>query len=140
MGLGKKTKDEVLQVAKGGRNKEEIQDTLIGASTEIVGDIKSEKSLRIDGKITGNIQAKHRIVIGEEGYIKGNLKAESIILYGKIEGDIEAHEILEIMNTGKLVGNVKVKGFTIQAGGIFCGNSKMSEQESKKIDLSKSTK
>ena len=41
--------------------------------TKIVGDIFSESNLRIDGEVQGNISTAAKVVIGENGYLKGNL-------------------------------------------------------------------
>ncbi|MGL4797917.1 MAG: bactofilin family protein [Cellulosilyticaceae bacterium] len=132
MGLGKKQKknDEVqggaVVVDKQSKvKKPEVQDTLIGASTMFTGDIQCEKSIRIDGKVIGNIHALHSIVIGETGCIKGDLHAEYIILYGKVEGNVEATSGFEMMKSGNLRGDVTTKSLSVQQGAVFCGQSKM---------------
>ena len=101
------------------------QETLIGNDTYIKGDLSTDKSVRIDGSIEGNIGANQCVTIGEGGFIKGNIKAERILIYGKVEGEVEATAIVEIMQTGKLYGNSKSNRLVIQEGAIFCGESQM---------------
>lgn len=131
MGLGKQKKnekkhEEVAVIDKKNKvKKPEVQDTLIGSSTTFTGDIQCEKSIRIDGKVIGNIQAVHSIIVGESGHIKGDLHAEYIVLYGKVEGNVEATNAFEMMKNGNLRGDVTTKSLSVEQGAVFCGQSKM---------------
>lgn len=102
-----------------------VQDTLIGPHTSLIGDLQSDKSIRIDGCITGNICCKGCITVGEQGFIKGDLIGERVVIYGKVEGNVDAPGSLEIMEKGTLVGDSKTQCLVVQPGGVLCGQSKM---------------
>jgi len=44
--------------------------------TKIIGDIISESNIRIDGEVEGNITTSAKVVIGENGSLKGNLTCQ----------------------------------------------------------------
>ncbi len=104
-------------------------DTVIGKNTTLTGDIKCNGSLRIDGLVTGDINADGNMLIGKDGSVKGNIQATNIHLAGTVEGNIKAFGILRIMSTTKLLGDVQVKSFVADEGAVFQGNCQMIEIE-----------
>lgn len=100
-------------------------ESLISAGMNIKGDIESKSSLRVDGKIDGNIKIQGDLIVGKEGYIKGIIQANNIMLAGRCEGDIEAVNKLVINTSGILHGDVSCQLILIEEGGILDGNCKM---------------
>jgi len=119
-------------------------DTLVGANTEIHGDISSKGIIRIDGKVTGNITVQGDISVGEDAYIKGDLTASNIQVAGSLEGNVFSSGILNLLTTSKLIGDIQVKSFICEDGSVFEGNCKMIDSQTaksllKKKDFKKST-
>ena len=100
-------------------------DTMIGSSTNIEGTINSKSSIRIDGRHTGNITCESIVVVGENGYIKGDITAASISISGRVDGNITSKGLLEILPGGRLVGDIEVQNISISDGAIFKGNCNM---------------
>ncbi len=117
--LGKKTK-----TTKTSQPPEKI-DTLIGEGTTLEGNILSSHSLRIDGKVIGDVSTEGTIHIGEKGEVQGAVKAINVILSGRVQGNVEAKETLRITDGGKLLGDGKIKTLIVDENGFFEGNSKM---------------
>ena len=46
---------------------------LISNGTDITGDIKSTGDIRIDGSLTGNLNTKGKVVIGQTGKVNGEI-------------------------------------------------------------------
>jgi cytoskeletal protein CcmA (bactofilin family) len=109
-------------------------DTLIGTSTNITGNIVATGVIRIDGKYAGDISTESDVIIGEGGYIKGNVRAVSVSISGNVEGNMCCSGTLEILSTGSLIGDVEVANFSIGKGAIFNGNCKMVNRDTKKIN------
>ncbi len=108
-------------------------ETFIGANSSIKGEAELKGTIRIDGKFEGNIRADW-VVIGEKGYMKGDIYATGVIVGGTIEGNIIASESLEIKSKGRVYGDVQTKKLTIIEGGVFEGRSRMKDQ-SKVVEL-----
>lgn len=114
-----------------GKKEKEVFDTVIGSRVEIQGKIISQASLRIDGKVIGDIEASQSVIIGKEGYVEGNIKCKRISIVGKVKGNIISYENVEILSTGRLEGDLKYGGkFSIEEGGVFLGKSELIEEKS----------
>jgi len=72
---------------------------LIGQGTEITGDVNCGGDLRIDGNLTGNINSRGKVVVGETGKIKGEIACKNSDISGIIEGKITVIELLSLKAT-----------------------------------------
>ena len=99
---------------------------LIGVGTDIKGDIKSTGDIRIDGSLTGNLNTKGKVVIGETGKIKGEINCKNSDVLGKIEGKIVAIDQLSLKATSVINGDLIASKLAIEPGARFTGNCNMS--------------
>lgn len=115
------------------RNTEKLE-SLVGANSNFKGDITTKGTLRIDGTVTGNVDADW-LVLGENALFKGNVTARGVITGGRIEGNITATEILEIKSKGQVVGDISTTRLLVSEGGILEGNSKMQREGSNLVEF-----
>jgi cytoskeletal protein CcmA (bactofilin family) len=114
-------------------------ETIIGKNTILDGNIKTLSSMRIEGKISGNIDASGSVFIGRKAEIKGNINAENVFLCGAVSGNIRSTGLLKIQSTAKLLGDITVKSFVTDEGSTFQGSCSMIESTSvnnRKNDIS----
>ena len=109
-------------------------DTLIGASTTITGNIDSTGTVRIDGTYTGDIVTISDVIIGKGAYVKGNIKATSVIISGTVEGNIRCTGFLELLPTATLTGDIEVANFSIENGSTFNGRCNTYTDDIKKLN------
>ena len=66
-------------ITKMAKTVEPVNNTinLIGAGTDIQGDVQSTGDIRIDGTLKGNLRTKGKVVIGSTGYIKGEVHCKN---------------------------------------------------------------
>ncbi len=100
---------------------------LIGTGTEITGDVVSDGDIRIDGKLTGNLKTKGKVVIGETGAVDGEITCKNSEVLGTIKGKIKAEELLSLKSTAKILGDITSKKLSIDPGSVFTGNCNMGE-------------
>lgn len=100
---------------------------ILDSGTVIKGDLESTGRLRIDGKIYGTIKAKEKIIIGQTGYVEGEVHCKSAELSGKIKGKIVVNELLSLKASARLEGDVFTKKLAIESGAVFDANCKMSD-------------
>lgn len=100
-------------------------DTLIGQQTVIEGNIDTKASVRVEGKIRGDIICDGDCTIGEKGLAESNIQARNIFVAGEVQGDITANEKLIIHKSGVLHGNATTQSIVIEEGGKFFGSSLM---------------
>lgn len=100
-------------------------DTLIGRQTEIQGTLRVMQSVRIDGKVVGNIEAPKdqaiTVVVGQEGEIHGDVIASRVIVAGKVSGNIDAHERVELLASALVQGDVKYGSIAVEHGARLLG-------------------
>jgi cytoskeletal protein CcmA (bactofilin family) len=100
-------------------------ETVIGANTSIVGTLKSDGNIRIDGTVEGDIEVLGNLIVGETGRVIATLKAQNVHVSGAVKGEIIAVEQLEISPTGKVWGDITTAALHIEPGGLFRGQSAM---------------
>ncbi|MGI6575112.1 MAG: bactofilin family protein [bacterium] len=100
-------------------------DTLIGSGADFQGTLLAQGTLRVDGKVNGEIQIQGDIIIGEKGQVNANVKARNLMLAGVLKGNLQLSGVLEIYNTGKMYGDIVVANLIIAEGATFQGNCTM---------------
>ena len=103
-------------------------ETVIGSGTAVNGRLVSASSLRIDGRIDGDIEAGGQVIVGTTGVVNGNITAANVEVRGTVTGNIVAGERLSVYSTGKLIGDVWVRAVTIAEDGVFHGRCSMEER------------
>jgi cytoskeletal protein CcmA (bactofilin family) len=107
-------------------------DTVIGPETVIHGNINIKTSLRVDGKVFGEVICDGDITIGESGYVESSIVARNIIIAGSASGKVQATEKLHILSTGSFNGSTLLNAIVIEEGGVFQGDSKMQKDKDSK--------
>jgi cytoskeletal protein CcmA (bactofilin family) len=114
------------------RKSEEIDttkiDIIIGKETSINGTIEAKGFLRVEGKITGQLNTNGDIIIAAGGTVEADIRCRSISIAGSLKGNVEATGLLEIEPSGKLVGDITVAKLAIGVGAVFDGSCKMQSQ------------
>jgi cytoskeletal protein CcmA (bactofilin family) len=103
---------------------------LISNGTDIIGDIKSNGDIRIDGSLTGNLNTKGKVVIGTTGKVKGEVICKNSEVAGILEGKITVGQLLNLKASSKINGEIATSKLSIEPGAVFSGNCKMSDTES----------
>jgi cytoskeletal protein CcmA (bactofilin family) len=104
---------------------EQKQINIIGAGTNITGDVNCSGDIRIDGGLVGNLIVQGKVIIGNSGSIKGEITCKNSEVEGKIEGKISVAELLSLKATSSILGDIKTRRLAIEPGANFTGNCVM---------------
>ncbi len=100
-------------------------DTLVGKNTVIHGRLVLQESIRIDGKVVGNIESSKEesitVVIGVAGEVQGDIVAQRVVVAGKVAGNIHAHERVELHADCLVQGDIKYGSIAIEHGSKVLG-------------------
>lgn len=118
---------------KSNKNTPKIE-TIIGPGTEMEGNLISKESVRVDGKLKGEVKA-YAVVLGEYGVILGDITAVSVTIAGKVKGNVSASETLELLPKGQILGDIKSSKLVIADGALFEGNCQMVKADGQVIEL-----
>ncbi|NLM20494.1 MAG: polymer-forming cytoskeletal protein [Peptococcaceae bacterium] len=99
------------------------KDMYLAENCKIVGNLKSSGNIVIDGEIEGTIDTQGDFIIGRQGKVCAEIKAENVYVHGEVHGNISVANLLEITSTGVVYGDIKAKFLKIEQGGRFCGKS-----------------
>lgn len=101
-------------------------DTLIGARTELKGDLTFSGGLRIDGKLKGNVTAKgdgnSTLILSENALIIGNVTVPHMIINGTIKGTVRAVERVELQPKAEIAGDIYYKVLEVALGAVVNGS------------------
>ncbi len=95
--------------------------TFLGKGVDFKGVIHFDGTVRIDGRIEGEIHTKGTLIVGENAVIKAFISAGSLICSGKINGNINAAEKVELMKPAVLIGDVRSPSISMEPGAHFHG-------------------
>lgn len=105
----------------------------IGPSIHFKGELTGEEGLIIDGKVEGTIDLKgNQLIIGNNGEIKADVYAQTIIVNGSLTGELHGKEKVHISKTGKVNGNIFSPRVSLEDGAKFKGSIDMSETKHEK--------
>lgn len=101
--------------------------TLLAKDAEISGTLKTQGSLRIDGRVNGDLICSKLVTIGTTGYVEGNIQAENIIVAGRVKGSLVAKQKIHLESTAELHGDVTAGKLSIQEGAKIRGHAATDE-------------
>lgn len=113
---------------------------VIGAGTKIIGDLISEGDFRIDGTLEGTLKTDGRVIIGQDGFIKGKVECTNADVEGKFSGEFVVNNILTAKSTAYITGDVTVGQISTEPGASFnatCNMKGAIKELSKKQDEQK---
>ncbi|MDT7042708.1 polymer-forming cytoskeletal protein [Candidatus Nitronereus thalassa] len=97
----------------------------IGQGVEFKGTINYKGSVRIDGKLDGELHTEGTLLVGKEAVITAKISAGSVISKGKITGDIVANEKVLLLSSANMDGSLNTPQLSIEEGVIFNGTIEM---------------
>lgn len=107
-------------------------DIVVGKTSVVDGDISSSGSIRIDGKVNGNITVGGNAIVANEAKIIGSINCRRVEISGEVTGNVTCKEMLIVYKVGVLKGNINVTSFTIEEGAVFDGNCKIDKPKAVK--------
>lgn len=100
-------------------------DTILGKETTFKGILTYDGTVKIDGKVEGEILAKDTLIIGEDAEINAEIRVGRIISRGKIKGNIFVKERAEFLAPAVVQGNIQTPILVIEDGVTFDGKCDM---------------
>jgi|ERR1700675_2265290 cytoskeletal protein CcmA (bactofilin family) len=99
--------------------------TLLAKGVLLKGEIHVEGTVRIDGRLDGEIQTKGQVIIGEDGLVQGTIMAGTVVSSGRIKAKVTAIERVQLMKTATLIGEVHTPVLIMEEGAKLQGVTDM---------------
>ena len=113
------------------------QDAIIGKNIKITGSIDSPDMVVLHGEVTGDIICK-TLEIGSKGNLKGNVKAETVIIGGSLSGDVETIR-LKLEGSAYVNGKMRYQVIEVEEGAQLEGSFVQQKSAATTKDASKAT-
>jgi len=111
--------------AIGGKNSQARSDnenfTFLGKGVDFQGVVNFDGTIRIDGRLEGEIHTTGTLIVGEHAVIKGIISSGILMTSGKINGTVTATEKIQILSPGVLIGDIRTPALLIEDGAHFHG-------------------
>ncbi len=109
---------------KSNRSQNSIE-TLVGADTQINGDVHFSGGLRVDGAIRGDVSEPNAspstLILSENGSIEGAVTASKIVINGKVTGTVKAGQFIEMQSKARIIGDLHYKSLEMHTGAVIEG-------------------
>lgn len=121
----------MLKKTKGSDN--EIN-AFVGEGASIRGTFTYSGTVRIDGRVEGEVITSGYLIIGKNAVVEANIQVGSVSVSGKVIGSIHASENIILHSSAKVYGNLYTPSLIMEDGVFFQGNCQM-EENLQKIPL-----
>ena len=95
------------------------------AGTDIVGDIQSTGDFRVDGRIKGNLKLAGKLVVGDKGWVEGEVHCAEATVGGSFKGKLHVKGLLLLQATCKVHADVVTGKLAVEPGAEFAGQCAM---------------
>lgn len=102
-------------------------DTIIGENTTVNGNLESDSSIKVMGRVEGDIKAAGDVIILLNAVIKGDIWAENLTIAGTVNGNLHVKNNLHLESTARVKGDMELHSLVTDEGAVFEGNCKMAE-------------
>jgi cytoskeletal protein CcmA (bactofilin family) len=114
---------------KSGNGARNLQDSMsiIGPGMHIVGDVVTDGTVRVEGRIDGTIRAGKAVVVGKEGEVQGEIFTQDAVIGGTVRGSVTAESRLELQATCDIQGQIQARAqhLQLEEGARFNGQIQM---------------
>ena len=80
--------------------------SVLDAQMFVRGDLATEGTIRIDGRLEGSIIRSDIVVIGAKASVVGNIVAREVVVAGSVEGNITAESRVELDSAAMVLGDI----------------------------------
>lgn len=102
--------------------------TVVGQGAKLEGTIVSAGSMRIDGQVSGQINADGDVMLSGNSKVEADIRAENVQVAGRFKGNIVVKGRAHLARGGRVDGNINSKTLIVEEGGVFSGQSIMDQQ------------
>ena len=95
--------------------------TFLARGVDFKGIVTFDGTVRVDGRLEGEIHTTGTLIVGEHAIIKGLISAATVVTSGKINGTITTTDNIQLLKPGTVIGDLKTPAISIEDGAHFHG-------------------
>jgi cytoskeletal protein CcmA (bactofilin family) len=116
------------------KNHEESDDIIafVGEEVTFKGTIKYQGTVRVDGRLEGEIYTDGNLIIGQKAVITAKVEAGTVTCQGRITGEVLAKNRVKLLSPAVFDGTITTPLLSIDEGVMFNGSCNMSQKGERK--------
>ncbi|MFQ6672086.1 MAG: polymer-forming cytoskeletal protein, partial [Candidatus Tectimicrobiota bacterium] len=71
----------------------------LGEGTEFQGTLTFEGTIRVDGKLSGEVISRDTLVVGEDAEVEAEINVGVLVCRGRVSGNVKASDRIELHET-----------------------------------------
>jgi cytoskeletal protein CcmA (bactofilin family) len=125
--LGGKKSNGTDRMALPRAGSGEASMSIIGPGMNIIGDLVTDGTVRVEGRIEGTVRAGKAVVIGKGGEVVGDVLTQDAVIGGRVRGTVVAESRLELQASSDIEGQIRARSAHLQLeeGARFNGQIQM---------------
>lgn len=88
----------------------------------VSGDIRTEGTIRVDGRVEGTLHRADTLIIGAGGTVMGDIEAREVVIGGELTGALTVTERVEVQATAVVHGDIRAAAVHLLEGGTVHGH------------------
>ncbi|HEY9225337.1 MAG TPA: polymer-forming cytoskeletal protein [Gemmatimonadaceae bacterium] len=96
--------------------------SVIDEHLSISGDLATDGTVRVDGRIEGSLHRTDTMIIGEGASVVGNIEAREVVIGGELTGSLRVSGRVEVQQTGTVRGDIHAAAVLLAEGGTVQGH------------------
>jgi cytoskeletal protein CcmA (bactofilin family) len=97
------------------------KESVIASDITIEGKIEGGGSVRLAGKIKGDVNVQGDLTIDAGAKLTGGVRADKVTIAGELEGNVEEASSVDLLKSGVVIGDLKTGSLTVAAGARMRG-------------------
>ena len=96
--------------------------SVIDDQLSIAGDMNTEGTVRVDGRVEGTLHRADTLIVGVNGTIIGDVEAREVIVGGTLIGALTVAGRVEVQASATVQGDIRAEAVLLHEGGTVHGH------------------
>ena len=106
--------------------------TQVAQGAEMSGEFKTAGSVTVDGKISGQLNARGDVQVGRTGVVEAEVEGKNVTVAGQVKGRIYAEGNVVLLSGSRVEGDIHAQSLKIEDNVFFQGGCVMGESARRK--------
>ncbi len=107
----------------------DAQTSVIAHDTVWKGDLQTNGTLHVHGRVEGSIGAQQDVYVAEEADVDAAITATNVVVAGLVRGTIRCSARFEVLPQGRVAGDVQAPTLVVHDGATVTGQFRMEPAE-----------
>ena len=103
----------------------DAQTSVVAHDTIWKGDLQTNGSLHVHGRVEGSLAARDDIYVAEEADVDATVTAKNVVIAGMVRGTVRCSERFEVLPQGRVAGDIQAPTLVIHEGAMVTGQFRM---------------